>query len=120
MPKSKANRDYKKEYQQRKEKEQERELDKLGYTPTLQDFERVINQRYGPDDGSRSQIIEYNFCRNYLMIDGCRSTDRAATIFTYTNKFGIIFSDLQPAEYNSQELYSKVHRSMNIFTNIIP
>ena len=54
MPKSKANRDYKKEYQQRKEKEQERELDKLGYTPTLQDFERVINQRYGPDDGSKT------------------------------------------------------------------
>ena len=54
MPKSKANRDYKKEYQQRKEKEQERELVKLGYTPTLQDFERVINQRYGPDDGSKT------------------------------------------------------------------
>ena len=54
MPKSKANRDYKKEYQQRKEKEQEKELVKLGYTPTLQDFERVINQRYGPDDGSKT------------------------------------------------------------------
>ena len=54
MPKSKANRDYKKEYQQRKQKEQERELDKLGYTPTLQDFERVINQRYGSDDGSKT------------------------------------------------------------------
>ena len=54
MPKSKANRDYKKEYQQRKEKEQEKEIVKLGYTPTLQDFERVINQRYGPDDGSKT------------------------------------------------------------------
>ena len=54
MPKSKANRDYKKEYQQRKEKELEKELVKLGYTPTLQDFERVINQRYGPDDGSKT------------------------------------------------------------------
>ena len=54
MPKSKANRDYKKEYQQRKEKEQERELVKLGHIPTLQDFERVINQRYGPDDGSKT------------------------------------------------------------------
>ena len=54
MPKSKANRDYKKEYQQRKEKELEKELVKLGYTPTLQDFERVINQRHGPDDGSKT------------------------------------------------------------------
>ena len=51
MPKSKANRDYKKEYQQRKDRE--RQL-KLGYTPSFQDFELAINQRYGPVDGSKT------------------------------------------------------------------
>ena len=50
MPKSKANRDYKKEYLQRKE----RERAILGYTPSLKDFEFAINQRYGPDDGSKT------------------------------------------------------------------
>ena len=51
MPKSKANRDYKKEYQQRKDRE--RQL-KLGCTPSFQDFELAINQRYDPVDGSKT------------------------------------------------------------------